>query len=281
MLRKNDLGFHCNRLKYLDEAIIENGLSRGEFYNFSSEEVTGLRRALLSMNLARSIHAPLIRPDWYPDPPTWSFLCDVDRDSRNRTFRMITETLAHAEDIGAEYIVVHFPAPCTDGAGKSQAMLESIALKSCDELVELSLKRGIPIHIEGLGNSPYLTTGFLYQALSQYPLRYCFDTGHMHLASQVNGFDLYEFAREISPFVGSIHLWNNRGRDDYLTFRHIPVHPSQDPRERWADIRKLLEILKPSCPLIFESPLSYPEAVGNYDYRDGVKWVKEILATSS
>ncbi|HAZ31930.1 MAG TPA: hypothetical protein DCY61_04465 [Dehalococcoidia bacterium] len=277
----NDLGFHCNRLQYLGEAITENGLSRGEFYNFPSEEAPGLRRALLSTNLARSIHAPLIRPDWYPDPPTWSFLCDVDKDSRDRTFRMITESLAHAEDIGAEYIVVHFPTPCADAAGEKQATLESIAWKSCDQLAEISMKRGTPIHIEGLGNSPYLTTGFLGQALSQYPLRYCFDAGHMHLASQTNDFDLYEFAAGIASFVGSVHLWNNRGSDDYLTFRHIPVHPSQDPGEGWADIRKLLEILRPSCPVIFESPLSYPEALGNHDYRDGVKWVKEILATSS
>lgn len=278
---ENNLGFHCNRLQSLGEAITENGLSRGEFYNLPFEELPGLKRALLSANLTPSIHAPLIRLEWYPDPPTWSFLCDVDKDSRDRTFRMIIETLAHAEDIGAEYIVVHFPTPSTDGVGESEARLESIVWKSCDQLAELSMKRGMPIHIEGLGNSPYLTTGFLGQALSQYPLRYCFDTGHMHVASETNGFDLYEFAAGIAPFVGSIHLWNNRGNDDYLTFRHIPVHPSQDPGEGWADIRRLLEVLRPSCPVIFESPLSYPEALGNHDYRDGVKWVREILATSS
>ena len=278
---ENNLGFHCNRLRYLDEAITENGLSRGEFFNFPPEEMNTLKRELLSKNLTRSIHAPLVKPDWYPDPPTWSFLCDVDKDSRNRTFKMITETLAHAEDIGAEYVVVHFPTPCTDGAGESEAKLQNIAWKSCDELAELSVKRGIPIQIEGLGNSPYLNDPFLTDALSQYPLRYCFDTGHMHLASKMSNFDLQEFAAGIAPFVGSIHLWNNRGHDDYLAFHHIPIHPSQDPEEGWADIRRLLETLRPSCPVIFESPLSYPEALGNHDYRDGVKWVKEILTTSS
>lgn len=278
---ENNLGFHCNRLQSLSEAITENDLNRGEFYNLFLEELPKLKRVLLSLNLASSIHAPLIKPQWYPDPPTGSFLCDVDKDSRDRTFRMITETLAHAEDIGAEYIVVHFPTPGTDGAGESEARLERIVWKSCDQLAELSMKRGIPIHIEGLGNSPYLTTGFLGQALSQYPLRYCFDAGHMHVASQTNGFDLYQFAAGIAPFLGSVHLWNNRGSDDYLTFRHIPVHPSQDPSEGWADIRRLIEVLKPPCPVIFESPLSYPEALGNYDYRDGVKWVKEMLAISS
>lgn len=278
---RSDLGFHCNRLQYLGEAIIANGLSRGEFYNFDVEELPELRRVLLSANLTPSIHSPLIRPEWYPDPPTWSFLCDIDRDSRDLTFRMIEETLIHAEDIGAEYIVVHFPTLSTDGAGEDEAKLEGIAWRSCDRLAELSIKRGIPIHIEGLGNSPYLTTGFLGQALSQYPLRYCFDIGHMHVASQTNGFDLYEFAAGIASFVGSIHLWNNRGSDDYKTFRHIPVHPCQDPSEGWADIRRLMEVLSPSCPVIFESFLLYPESLGPYDYRDGVKWVRDILATLS
>ncbi|MDY6912623.1 MAG: sugar phosphate isomerase/epimerase [Chloroflexota bacterium] len=278
---ENNLGFHCNRLRYFDEAITENGLNRGEFFNFHPEEIPALKQKLLSTGVNRSIHSPLIKPDWYPDPPTWSFLCDVDKYSRKRTFKMVTETLAHAEDIGAEYVIVHFPVLCTDGSDEREDKLKSIAWKSCDELAELSVKRGVEIHIEGLGNSPYLNDGFLIKALGQYPLRYCFDTGHMNLASQINGFDLYQFAEEIRPFVGSIHLWNNRGHNDYLDFRHVSIHPSQEPEEGWADIKKLLEVLKPDYPVIFESPLSYPETLGDHDYRDGVKWVKEILATSS
>ena len=277
---ESKIGFHCNRLRYLDEAITQNGLSRGEFFNFPPEDLAALKRQIISQNLARSIHSPLVKLDWYPDPPTWSYLCDIDKNSRNRTFRMITETLAHAQDIGAEYVIAHFPTLATDASGESEDKLLSIAWKSCDQLAELAVKRGVPIHIEGLGNSPYLNNGFLIEALSQYPLRYCFDTGHMHLASKLNRFDLYEFAERIAPFVGSIHLWNNRGHQDYLNFRHISVHPSQDHEGGWADIKRLLDILKPDCPVILENPLYYPESLGNYDYRDGVKWIKELLATS-
>ena len=275
------LGFHCHSLKHIEFGVLGNSLKRGEFYNYPPEDVAELKKELLKKDLFRSIHAPLVKLDWYPNPPTWSFLCDIDEDSRNRTFRMVTEPLAHAEDIGAEYIIVHFPVPCTDSSGESESKLESIAWKSCDQLAELSVKRGVSIHIEGLANSPYLNNGFLTQALEQYPLFYCFDTGHMNLASQASNFDLYEFAEEIATFVGSIHLWNNRGVDDYLTFRHIAVHPIQYPEEGWADIKRLLEILKPTYPIIFESPASYPEALGNHDYQDGVQWVKEILETLS
>lgn len=275
----NKLGFHCHSFDQIETGILENDLCRGEFYNFPRDQFVKLKKELLDKGLERSIHSPLIKPDWYPDPPTWSFLCDIDADSRNRTFRMIAETLAHAEEIGADYVIVHFPIPCTDDSGESEEKMESIAWKSCDQLAEMSVKRGISIHIEGMGNSPYLNNGFLFEALEQYPLRYCFDTGHMNLASLLNEFDLYEFAQEIAPFVGSMHLWNNRGIEDYLTYRHIGVHPSQDPEEGWADIRRLLEILDPSYPVIFESPPRYPKSLGNHDYQDGVRWVKEILET--
>ena len=271
------LGFHCHNITQIQEGILENQLSRGEFYNFPLEDLASLRKALDEHNLFRTIHAPLIKPEWYPDPPTWSFLCDVEPEHRNLTFKMITETIDYAEEIGAEHIVVHFPIPCTDARDEPESELEDIAWKSCEMLAELSESAEPMIHIEGLGNSPYLNNGFLMRALKQYPLRYCFDTGHMNLAAHMNQFDLYEFAAEVAPFVGSVHLWNNRGPEDYLKFRHIPVHPHQNSAEGWADIERLLRILKPSYPVIIESPTRYPEALGDYDYRDGIRWIRDIL----
>jgi hypothetical protein len=60
------------------------------------------------------------------------------------------------------------------------------------------------------------------------------------------------------------------------------VHPSQSAEEGWVDIERILEILGSrgdSLPLIFESDRLYPETLGKYDYREGLKWVKELLAT--
>jgi sugar phosphate isomerase/epimerase len=279
----SDLGFHCNRLHHIEEGILNNGLKRGEFYNFPEQALPALKRQIIDHDLAVSIHAPLLRPDWYPDPPTWSFLCDVDKENRNLTMKMIVGTMESADEFGAQYVVVHFPTPATDAAGESEAKLATIAWRSCDWLAELSERRKMPIHIEGVGASPFLNAESLSQMLSQYPvLRYCFDTGHMQLASQSAGFDLYAFAEQIASYAGSIHLWNTRNGDDYQAFRHIPVHPSQDPEQGWVDIARVLKIMgPPSYPIIFESAHQYPEALGDYDYRDGVQWVKEILATSS
>jgi sugar phosphate isomerase/epimerase len=281
----SNLGFHCNRLELFEEMVLGNGLKRAELYNLHSDDLPQLRKLIDKHKLAWSIHAPLIQLDWYPRPPTWSFLCDEDSDNRELTMKMIRLTVNHAEEFGAEYIVVHFPSPAahtpTENLGQK---IRAIAWKSCDRLAELSLKRGVTIHAEGVGATPLINAEFLTSVLKEYspPLKYCFDTAHSYLAAQSNSFDLYEFERALLPYLGSVHLWNIRGKEDYDAYRHIPVHPSQRAEEGWADIARILKILgdrAKSLPVIFESDRIYPEALGKYDYREGVKWVKELLAT--
>ncbi|MEE8572627.1 MAG: TIM barrel protein [Gemmatimonadota bacterium] len=279
------LGHHCHDLDCLEEVIVGNGLSRGEFYNLPAEDIPSLKKRIEHHSLDWSIHAPLVRLDWYPQPPTWSFLCDVDADNRALTMKMIDLTASHAQEHGAEYIVVHFPSPASDESGESDEKLESIARRSCDRLAELSVKKSVPIHFEGVGQSRLINAEFLTAVLKEFtPLRYCFDTAHGNLAAIYNDFDLYEFLSAVLPYVGSMHLWNTRGREDYLAFRHVPVHPSQSPEDGWVDIARVLQAVDTggdSLPVIFENQPSYPESLGGYDYREGVKWVKGLLGTSS
>ncbi|MDY6893176.1 MAG: TIM barrel protein [Chloroflexota bacterium] len=281
----SNLGFHCHQVDMLEELIPGNGLKRGEFYNLPATDLPELQRLIVQHDLDWSVHAPLVQLDWYPQPPTWSFLCDVDKDNRELTMKMITLAVEQAAEFGAEYVVVHFPSPTSDADGASDDTIESIAWGSCDRLAELSLKKKVPVHIEGVGQSHLINGTFLVAVLKEYsPLRYCFDTAHSNLASLYNGLDLYELEKELLPYLGSIHLWNTRNREDYITLRHVPVHPSQNPEDGWADIARLLEALehkKNSIPIIFESQPSYPEVLGNYDYREGVTWVKELLGISS
>jgi len=279
----SSLGFHCHGLDHLEDMIIGNGLHRGEFYNLDVEELPALRKLIQSHNLKWSIHSPLVKLDWYPQPPTWSFLCDISKENRELTMKMVTLTMEHAQEFGAEYVVVHFPTPTSDASGESQNKLESMARKSCEWLANLSLKRSVPIHIEGVGASTLLNAEFLCNVLAEYTtIRYCFDTAHAFLASLQDSFDYYSFAQEISPYLGSVHLWNTRGTDDYLSFRNIPVHPSQSPDDGWADIPRALAALNATrshLALIFESLPYYPPELGNHDYRDGIKWVESLLAT--
>jgi len=280
------LGFHCHDLDHFDTVIISNGLQRGEFYNLPSQSLPGLRKEVVQRNVAASVHAPLVKTPWYPSPPTLSFLCDVDAEKRQLSLRMIEETMDMAEDFGAEYVVVHFPTPPSNHAGGvGYAELREIAWQSALCLADMSEKHDMPIHIEGFGPSPFLNPDFLAEINRNFPcLLYCFDTGHMHIAAQRDGFDLYQFAQQLAPYVGSIHLWNNRSIEDYFDFFHIPVHPSQKPEDGWVDIALVLRLIlssNASCRVILESGVHYPEALGGHDFRDGVKWVKELVAELS
>ena len=282
----SNLGFHCHDVHLLEELITGNDLKRGEFYNLPPDDLGELRRLIDKHGLDWSIHAPLVQLDWYPQPPTWSFLCDVDRDRRELTIKMITFTVEQAAEFGAGYVVVHFPSPSSDSTPhESPAKLEAIAWRSCERIAELSVKKKVAIHVEGVGASDLITAGFLSAVLKEFsPLRYCLDTAHSYLAAQHNEFDLYDFEAALLPYLGSVHLWNLRGWDDYHAFRHVPVHPSQRPGDGWVDIARVLKALGPArdaLPIIFESERVYPRELGNHDYREGVQWVKELLRTSS
>ena len=280
------LGFHCHGLDHFGKVILSNGLRRGEFYNFPPESLPDLRRRIERHNLAASIHAPLTKISWYPTPPTISFLCDVDRELRLLSLKMVRETMELAGDFGAEYVVVHFPVPpSTPVRGIEYDELKDIAWQSAASLADLSQKHSVPIHIEGFGPSMFLTPEFIIEVTSKLKgLHYCFDIGHMHIAARRDGFSLYEFARKLAPHIGSVHMWNNRGVRDYLTFGHIPVHPSQKPEDGWVDIDRILRLIvpaNPDCRIILESSSHYPEALGGHDFRDGVEWTKDLIAASS
>jgi sugar phosphate isomerase/epimerase len=175
-------------------------------------------------------------------------------------------------------VVVHYPSPKL--WADNYHSLEEIGQESAELLSELGKKYDIPIHIEGTGPTPLLNVDFLARVSSLPCLRYCFDCGHMHISSKALGFDLYQMASEMLPYIGSVHVWNNRGLRDYLSFGHIPVHPHQNPDEGWVDIEHFLHIIasQNDCPIILESAPSYPSELGEEDYREGVEWVKEILS---
>lgn len=277
------LGFHCHGMVDFEASIVANNLRHGEFFNLPPAELPVLKQKVRQYKLEISIHCPLTQTPWYPDPPTWAFLCDLDGEKRELNFRLITDTLEKAKGLPTTHIVAHFPSPSTTPLdGTSPDRQEEIVWQSAGRLSDLSTKYGIPIHVEGFGPTPFLSVPFLTRVFTSFPrLRYCFDTGHMCISSQRDGFDIYRFAEGLAPFIGSLHLWNTRRVEDYNTYRHIPVHPGQKPEQGWVDIERILREtvpVNPSMVIIFESGLDYPEALGGFNYKDGVKWVKELVA---
>ncbi|MFN8532337.1 MAG: TIM barrel protein [Dehalococcoidia bacterium] len=286
MSARDLLGLNVNRVEHIRQKMPALGLHRAELFVFGREELPEVQRALDDQAASFSIHAPVPRPVDYPYPPTWTFLNYADEGRRNVYFNLVQETVECAAEIGAEYVVVHFPGPITQACEEiGLGRLLDVANQSADRLAELSARAGVPIHIEGFGPSPFLTSEFILGVLDRHPnLAYCFDVAHNHIAHQRADFTYYEFLDELMPRIGSVHLWQTRHYDDYATYRHIPLHPTQRPEEGWVDIERVVRTVhaaRPTAPFVMEFPGWFPDPWQHLDYREGVRWLQEILETSS
>lgn len=279
----NKLGFHCQRMSDFKGAILDTGLKRGEFYNIPAEEIPLLNKEISRHNIALSIHAPLVKPDWYPGYPSQTYLCDADSEKRSLSLRLIELSLKQATDYDTDYVVVHLPHPLDDPDGVEYAELKEIALDSAYHLSKWSDKYKQEIHIEGYGPNPLLSVEFLKEVFAQFPkLRYCFDTGHLNFDVKERGLDFYAFAEGLTEHMGSVHLWNHSCSDAHKHLMHIQVHPSQRPEDGWVDVERILKTLWGHVKaVIFENMPRYPQELGGHDYKEGVEWVKQLTATLS
>jgi len=279
---RSKLGFHCENPNQIRDRVVENNLMYVELYNIDRKDLLEIKKIIVKHNLKVGVHSPLIIPDWYPYIPTASFLLgDAGIELKAQTLRLITQTLQDAEELGAEYIVVHYPKPAPKMHIKPgwKPRLEDI-LDSADQLAKLVRQFNIRIHIEGFGEQPFLSADFLMDVLNTFPeLSYCFDVGHIFLASKRGVLEYFDFLKQIAPRIGSIHLWNTRGHQDYSDFSHLPIHPAQTSSSGWIDIKNTLHVAyeqNPDVIIIFEHG-TRNQANPRLDYREGIMWVSNVL----
>lgn len=276
------IGFHCETLIEIKDRVVSNQLSYVELNHLYYREMQTIRSYIESHGLRVGVHCPLVLPEWFPFPATASFLSgDASEELRKLNLRLISQTLQESRLLGAEYVVVHFPKPALDSEinpGVNPSM--EIAWDSAEQLARLAFQYDIRICIESFGEPPFLSAGFLMEVLDKFPqLAYCFDVGHIHLASIRGVLDYFEFLKRLAPRIGTMHLWNTRGSQDYAVFSHLPIHPSQEPAAGWADIPRTLRIVmeaNPQAVVILEHGTIFPKHFA-LDYQEGVEWVKRIL----
>jgi len=281
----NPLSIHCNRLEHLTDRLLGLGFSRGEFYNFRPEHLPAVEQFIQEHGITPSIHCPLRKAPWYPYPVTWSFLSsDVHYEEREMSFKLIEEALHDARHLKATYVIVHYPTPASLRAGEITVDKQyEIAWDSARRLSDLAEVSETPIHIEGFGPSPFLSLDFLGRVLNTFGnLRYCFDTGHTQLAARRDGLDYFSFLEALSPYIGSVHVWNTRGITDYQAYHHLPPHPQLSPADGWIDFERVVTTVRqanPSAVFVLEYSESFPPESG-LDYREGVAWFKHLVTSA-
>ncbi len=146
----NILGFHCETPDQIRERVFANSLSHIELNTISAVDLPEIKQLVVDHGLTVGVHAPLITPTWYPFTPTASFLLgDAGQDLKDLTLRFVTQTLEDSRDLGATYVVAHFPKPAPAEFRQSDWMPQmAVARDSAARLAELANKYQIRINIE-------------------------------------------------------------------------------------------------------------------------------------
>ncbi|GAB4260003.1 MAG: hypothetical protein Kow0092_08590 [Deferrisomatales bacterium] len=274
------------------QGVLDLGFSRVELdYRVSESQLKGLGRFLASGRIeAVSIHHPFPRPAG-ADPETahtgGPLLTSVDRDERRAALRVAGESLARAQDLGVEVVVVHLGRVDLGGEVDSRALERRVregqgesaecaelrrrllrvraaraaphreaALSSLDALANEALRRGVQLGLENRYHAEEIPDGeelaLLFRTLEGAPLGYWHDTGHAAslTAQGVLGSPtqvLEAFAERTLGF----HLHDARGLDDHRA-----------PGQGELDFAPLAPLAGPQARLVLEvHPKAAPEAL--------------------
>jgi sugar phosphate isomerase/epimerase len=210
--------------------------ARPHFDYRSSDAVRELAAVLRDHSLAvHSVHAPAER-DFSQTRESGAPLsiCDLERSRRLEAVDEIKRALDLAEEIPFRYLVQHFGSSRDDVDPRRF----DAAFSSLEHLNLFAKQRGVTIALE---NTPgdLATPAHLRQFIADTrltDLRFCFDTGHAHLADGVPA--SLEAMRELTV---TSHIHDNHGdKDEHL----LPYQGTFD----WKPALASLALVQPHAP---------------------------------
>jgi sugar phosphate isomerase/epimerase len=262
-------------LSQLSQLIALGDFTKLEVGFYDEESLPKVMEFASIQDLTYGFHDPLPRlpDDGYP------FLTDPDEEKRWRTLDSMYRTMQTAVRYGAEYVIGHIPSVIWEPRpALTEDKILQLAQNSCDQLSAWSEESGIPFVLENVGPNPYFfRVSAFVEVLEAHPrLQFCLDIGHLHLMSIYGGYDSLSFATELAPYTSTVHIYNATP-EMYRKYHHVPVHPSQQAAEGWADILAILGCVcrhaANALTFVFEYSPQYP---ASEEYlREGIQWVKE------
>jgi sugar phosphate isomerase/epimerase len=264
------------------ESLIHRGLGRVEFFDLTPERLADLQPLLDEMKAEGrekfSFHAPIARPDWFPySGVTCFFLCE-DEAKRETSFRLLGETLEAAKRWGAEYVVCHLTFGPTDSKDESTA--RKLAESALARFAAMSRAGGIPIDVEfaAYSDSFHRPDAFVELVGAHSELGVCLDIAHAYIGAQKRERDYWRDVETLAAKARSAHLWNTRGAEDAKNNGHWPLHPSQNAKDGWIDIERVVDMLveiNPNMSFICE----YPVISVTPEINQGYYWVADLVGT--
>ncbi|MGR3295582.1 MAG: sugar phosphate isomerase/epimerase family protein [Candidatus Bathyanammoxibius sp.] len=252
---------------------IHQGQGRHEVFDFPKDGLDGLREFLDQQNLPFSLHAPLVRPDYFPYSGVTCFFINDDEEKRKLSFELMGQSARDAQEWGAEYMVCHLTF--RDDT-EDEAKAWRLAYEAAEYLSRLVDSTGVPIHIEFAGYAgAFRRPEHLVEVVAKFPnLSICIDTGHAFICSQLWGRRYLNDIETMAPYARSIHLWNTKNIEHWRRHGHVPLHPAQKPDSGWVDIERTLEITlghNRDLKLIYE----YRVNEMNTEIQEGFDWIRD------
>ena len=269
-----------------------SGIELSEFHEMS--EVQKVLELSKKYNFNIGIHFPLLKSSYkYRDPQVTS----MEEDEVVEAFDAIIKELKLAQEIGAQYLLIHFPKPliydsvsdwrilrCQPYDSVSETLLERETFidqcqKAMRQLNNLSEDYNMPIvlEMEFINKWFYEETWFTDYLKEYKNLSICLDFSRLHFQDYiVKDFDVYAFISALSSYTSALHVANLQV-DGVLGKRHYPAFSHLSSKDGWADIRKHIWSLTDKSKLkniLFEhrtEDFSREQVVSCYE------WVKGLI----
>ncbi|MGE5654115.1 MAG: sugar phosphate isomerase/epimerase family protein [Bacillota bacterium] len=231
-----------------------------EVTNLSSwEEAVEVVKFTRSMGIKFGIHHPLVKGQYEGFDPHL-LVNSPDIDVMARSISLVNQALTEARELGAEYLLIHFPKPvildtsldwsdwrfvqpgeAIPQGEVDRAKLERISKRAFENLEQFSHEVGVPLILEMDILHAWYYQGMIRELYQAHPgLGLCLDTGRLHLQSATDpGFDVAAFVDSLKPWVTNIHLWtvqlgqNKKGG-------HHPLLPELLSSEGWGPMDEML-----------------------------------------
>ncbi len=255
---------------------MHRGLGHVEFFDYPLDDMAELDKAHKKMTVngykGLSFHVPMPRPVFFPYAGVSCFFLNEEPEHQELSFKLIENTLQHAQDWNTDYVVTHLTYGKTDTPDPEKA--KQLAMNACERFAILSREYRIPINIEFAAYTQAFNKPEQFvEYVSQYEeLGICLDTGHTMLGAEMHKRDYFHDIGILAPHTRAMHLWNTRCE----SYEHIPLHPSQSPDDGWIDIEQTLEMVlsqSPNSTIVFE----YPVAEVTADIQEGYDWIENMV----
>ena len=286
------IGMHCrfDDTKYNRDFSSE--FSGIEFCNFTDEkEIQRMVEIAKKDNFKMGIHFPLRKTSYkYRDP----LLLSLDESEVLEAFIAVENEIKYASEIGAEYLLIHFPKPMiineklswdkcnfshkNEVIGEESYGFEMFADKckyTLKRLSELSRKYKIQIVLEIEMLNKYLYQGsLLISLLEEYSdIKLCLDSARIHVLSKIDkDFDQKKFIKDMAKYTYLLHISNIKVTD-IIEYGHHPALIDLNTQDGWGNVGEFLEIISSQnkdIKVLFEHR---SETLTENELRDCYNWI--------